>query len=120
MKYLIQPKIEILINFNDQEVDLITGALTGSREYSFEAEDASGFWNTYLRRRKFYNYDTDVLGELTFRNLDKILKCFEYYIYRGERSDADMISNKIHSILTSVNNNQSALNKLYNIEPIEL
>jgi len=120
MKYLIQPKVEILINFNDHEADLITGALTGSREYSFEAEDASGFWNTYLRRRKFYNYDNDVLGQLEFRNLDKILKCFEPFIYRGERSDAIEISNKIREVLTSANGHQSELNELYNTKPNEL
>lgn len=94
----------IEVSFTNKEVKLITKVLLAS-EYKWEAYYEDGFWNTYCRVRKlFRSKDKDFYRELSFRQLDKILKAFEPYMNGWLKDElADKIIFNIRSLLNAVN-----------------
>lgn len=112
MEAELYKEVKISVSFNDAEIELITEAVTNS-EYKHEATEFSGFWATYVRVRTVFGEEGKPhFRDLTFRELDKILKCFEWYGARrsGKTLVAQIVTN-IFKILQAKNDMQEELNK---------
>lgn len=111
MKYYFIPKIEINVIFSDKEFEILNEAIRNS-EYKFFAIDENGWWFKIAKIRSNF---LDVPIEITFRNLDKLLKCLEPYVNYTHMKSIESMSayNRIRRILTDCNTHAKMIQPLF-------